>query len=395
MEKTNKKTLLVTLLVVLFSAMLLVGGISIGTTKPQVNAKVSATTSATLSGNWKDSLIYNITNLTITTNYTPQADNYYAQKFDVSEAEDGSLYAYVFANGTDTSNNTIYDCVIYGNVDTIYAPEYSAGLFSGDINEYIKCLVNANLNGLSFDNCKQMSNLFDFCINLKSVIFSSTINTSSVENMSSMFSNCSSLLEVNFDNWNTVAVQDFSEMFAVPTFSVMANLAGLDINSETFFTDLYNKMTGETFVGQSSTIDDQQEAKAFFEQNAGFADESPLKNLNLSSFTISSTATTTNMFIGLELDTLITPQSCAQEIVLPTTMYKEGTAEEVSVLPSTSMVLVKDANAFASDYQTGGSTTPATGFDMNDIVLTTTLGLSLMVAVAVVFAKKQKRFINK
>ena len=74
MVKTNKKGLLVTMLVVLLSAIMLVGGLAISNSKPQIDAKVKATTSTTLKGGpygqeWFRliSTQYSLTNLLITT----------------------------------------------------------------------------------------------------------------------------------------------------------------------------------------------------------------------------------------------------------------------------------------------------------------------------------------
>ena len=63
------------------------------------------------------------------------------------------------------------------------------------------------------------------------------------------------------------------------------------------------------------------------------------------------------------------------------------TLQELAIYPQNTRPLEKP--------EITGPLTPATGFDMNDIVLTTILGISLLIAISVVFVKNKKIYVNK
>ena len=68
------------------------------------------------------------------------------------------------------------------------------------------------LENLNTSSVKDMSNMFTGCSGLKELNVSN-FNTSAVTNMSWMFKNCSGLKELNVSNFNTSAVRDMSGMF--------------------------------------------------------------------------------------------------------------------------------------------------------------------------------------
>ena len=78
-------------------------------------------------------------------------------------------------------------------------------------------------------------------------------------------------------------------------------------------------------------------------------------------------------------------------------MYYEGTDTAVTELSSAtnSKVLVSEAFAYAPVRDGGSSEVPSTGFEMTDLVLTTTLGLVAMITVAVVFANTKKKYAKR
>lgn len=313
MVKTNKKSLLLTMLVVLFSAMLLVGGLAIAGNKPQVDSKVSAEgTSATLlerTGNWDTGWLaelgYSIAGNLIITTDSSKIPNDYVKEVDVSAEKNGSLIAYII--NSDVSYK--YNCIIYGNVDTICAPENSQYLF------YCYHTSMHSITTITFEN-------FD---------------TSNVTNMRSMFSYTEVLTELDLRRFDTRKVEDMTAMF-----------------------------------------------------NLSLA----LTKLDISSFVINSNTLTENMFGENmnSLEFLYAPAECNQTIALPKIMYFEGTDTAVTALSSATngKVLCSTPNTYAPVRESLDAEVPATGFDMNEIVLTTTLGVTLLVAIAVVFGKTKK-----
>ena len=95
------------------------------------------------------------------------------------------------------------------------------------------------------------------------------------------------------------------------------------------------------------------------------------------------------------------PASNGTTIALPKTMYQEDTETQFTSLSagnygSTStngLILVSEPNKKASDLIS--NTTPATGFSTTELLLTTTMGFVLMIAVAVVFGKTKKKYIKR
>ena len=67
--------------------------------------------------------------------------------------------------------------------------------------------------------------MFQWCDNLTSINDIATWDTSNVKDMSRMFSNCSSLTELDLSGWNVSGVTDFSYMF-----SSCSNLTTLDLS---------------------------------------------------------------------------------------------------------------------------------------------------------------------
>lgn len=327
MIKTNKKTLLVTMLVVLFATMLLVGGLSLNTST-QVNNQVKAETSTTLLGGrynsaWysKISYKYDITNLLVTTDDSKKPDTY-LEAPDVSEAQDGSLHAYII-NGTEANT---YDCIIYGDVDVIYAPEDSSTLFCGD----------ESFGGHA------MTRLYY----TKSIIFEN-FDTSKTTNMSMMFGNID-VIELDLRLFDTSKVTNMESMF------------------EYCF---------------------------------------QLQILDISSFVINSDVQTYNFFYfnnnKSPLEFIYAPKQCDVSFSIGddsySKMYYEGTDTEVTQISSETngKILCSQPNTYAPVREPLNPSIPSTGFDLNDIVIVTTLGTVLLTVMAVAFVGTKKRYVNR
>ena len=172
--------------------------------------------------------------------------------WDVSEARDGSVLAWVTEAGED------YLLTIAGE-GGVKAPEDSSTLFSQYEN-----LQKADLSGLDTSDVKDMSWMFYYCKALTSIDLSN-FDTSNVTDMSGMFYQCVSLPAIDVSSFDTSGVTNMKEMF----FWCQA-LTSLDLGS--FDTSNVTDMSGM------------------------FDDCEALINLNVSSFDTSSVTTMQCMF---------------------------------------------------------------------------------------------------
>lgn len=432
MVKTNKKSLLLTMLVVLFSAILLVGGFVINGNKPQVDAKVKAESSVTIKQMTYHSYLlnlidYDITNLTITTDDNKKPENY-LQIRDISTQDSEPLNLYVFENGVDQNGQIVYDCVIYADVDVIYANEYSGNLFTAnqtyDTDTSFNTLKTITLENFDTSNATNMECMFYELPSLESIDFGNRFDTSNVTSMECMFQNCASLTNLDLSGFNTKNVTDMGGMFSGcflltnldlssfntenvtdfgamfsgvnQSFESMGLSVGLDMDSPTFYREVYAMTFGTEFVSQDGDdTNDEQEAKNAILSAVPFTINDKMSGcLDLSNFVISSTANTDEMFMMSGFHTIIAPKECNHDSALFFNYYEENTDIAHTVINNSTKgkTLVAFANESSYDNSNSGTQTPATGFDMNDIVLTTTLGVILLVAIAVVFGKTKKRY---
>lgn len=199
---TKKLTKLnISLIIIAFSAMLFscLFASNAFISKKQTATAYEAGSSTTLMVDWCGTFNYqyygDVKNLLITNIYTvPET---YFKSYDVSEAQDGSLTAYLIANDDST-----YDCVIHGNVETIYAPMNLSNAFAG-VNSST-CL--ANLETITFDKCFNTSNTKIFTNNFREMtklkyLDLSGWNTENATDMKYMFWSCSNIEYLNLDNF--------------------------------------------------------------------------------------------------------------------------------------------------------------------------------------------------
>jgi surface protein len=131
--------------------------------------------------------------------------------------ESRNLNSITFGNNFDTSNVTsmksmfrgIYSCylgvILAGNCDT-------------------PALTSLDLSGFNTSSVEDMSDMFTDCLQLTNITFGNNFDISSVENMSGMFYNAQALTSLNISNW---CVENLSE----PTnFANYAPFAGTSSN---------------------------------------------------------------------------------------------------------------------------------------------------------------------
>ena len=126
------------------------------------------------------------------------------ESWDISEAGDGSVMAYVEDDG---SGNSTYKVTI-GGKGGIVANESMIGYFSG-----FNKMTSVDLSALDTSQVTDMSFMFSECRILTSLDVSK-FNTSKVTDMSNMFSYCNRLINLDLRNFDTSKVTNMSSMFA-------------------------------------------------------------------------------------------------------------------------------------------------------------------------------------
>jgi surface protein len=138
------------------------------------------------------------------------------ESWDISEAGDGSVMAYVEDDGT---GNSTYKVTI-GGKGGIIANESMISYF-----EEFSNVTSIDLSALDTSNVTNMSAMFSYCSSLTSLDVSK-FDTSQVTDMSSMFGGCSSLTSLDVSKFNTSEVTNMNSMF-----SFCDSLTSLDVSS--------------------------------------------------------------------------------------------------------------------------------------------------------------------
>ena len=138
------------------------------------------------------------------------------ESWDISEAGDGSVMAYVEDDGT---GNSTYKLTI-GGQDGIIANESMTRYF----DDFDK-MTSIDLSALDTSEVTTMYGMLSWCSNLTSLDVSK-FDTSKVTNMSNMFAGCKSLTSLDVRNFDTSQVTDMSEMF-----NKSSSLTNLDVSN--------------------------------------------------------------------------------------------------------------------------------------------------------------------
>lgn len=305
LTKTN-----ISLLIVALCAMLFCGLFTMNAFMSKKSPAVHAESSATLRGafansesnsNWYYSLNYNITNLLVTTDDAKKPnDSDCLQKFDASFDKDESLFAYVI-NGQASGT---YDCIIYGDVDVIYAPENCLGLFSGSItNEGVQMNTLETISFYNF-NTSKATNMQDMFRNLHylKTLDVSDFDTSSVTNMSYMFSGDYNLEKLDVSGFDTSNLTDATAMF----FSCL-KLTELNISSKQLESGKMSWDTSEVtdmaqmfiLCSKLTTLDvNHFNTSNVTDMTLMFAGCENLTTLNVGNFNTNQTSDFIGMFMG-------------------------------------------------------------------------------------------------
>ncbi len=221
---------------------------------------------------------------------------------------EGVIFAYISNAIGSTDTNKRYDCVLYADVEKIYAHQNSTELFSG-----FSSLENIDIKVLDTSKTTNMNGLFSGCCNLNSIDVDN-MDTSSVLDMSYMFEGCSSLVKLNLSNFDTRNAENMSHMF-----EGCSSLTELNVSS--FITTNVTNMA-YMFCGCSSLTElnvSNFNTSKVTNMVQMFRNCSSLKNINLSNFDTSKVTGMDRMFM-----------ECSSLIEL--NLYNFNTSNVVSVL---------------------------------------------------------------
>ncbi len=150
------------------------------------------------------------------------------ESWDISEAGDGSVMAYVEDDGT---GNSTYKLTI-GGKGGIIANESMIGYFIG-----FSKMTSIDLSSLDTSEVTNMFGMFYECSKLTSLDVSN-FDTSQVTDMSLMFGGCSGLTSLDVSKFDTSNVTDMSEMFESCSSLTNLDLSSFDTTNVTNMSDM-------------------------------------------------------------------------------------------------------------------------------------------------------------
>lgn len=151
-------------------------------------------------------------------------------------------------------------------------------------------LTSVNLSNLNTSNVTDMRSMFSYCTSLTSLNLSGW-NTSNVTSMESVFADCTSLTSINLSGWNTTKATNMSWMFAS-----CSGLTSLDVSSfnTSNVTDMYvmfSRCSGLTSLDLSNF-----DTSKVTNMCGMFMECTNLQSINLSSFDFSNVTCYNYMF---------------------------------------------------------------------------------------------------
>ena len=200
------------------------------------------------------------------------------ESWDVSEAQDGSVMAYVEYDGT---GNGTYKVTI-GGKGGIIANESMIGYFVGFYE-----MTSIDLSALDTSEVTYMNSMFDSCGSLTSLDVSK-FDTSQVTNMSAMFANCRSLTNLDLRSFDTSKVTDMSYMFENCSSLTSLDVRNFDTSNVTDMSAMFANCSSLTSLDVSNFDTSQATDMRYM-----FSECSSLTSLDVSKF---DTSNVTNMY---------------------------------------------------------------------------------------------------
>ena len=229
------------------------------------------------------------------------------ESWDISEARDGSVMAYVEDDGT---GNSTYRVTI-GGQGGIIANEAMISYFDGfnkmtsidlsaldtsevtnmnDMFEDCSSLTSLDVRNFDTSNVTDMSSMFYLCIRLTSLDVSK-FDTSNVTDMSRMFYDCRSLTSLDLSNFDTSKVTDMSDMFENCSSLTSLDISSFDTSNVTDMIWMFSKCSSLTSLDVSN-FDTSQVTNMW----SMFAECSSLTSLDVSNFDTSKVTEMSDMF---------------------------------------------------------------------------------------------------
>ncbi|MCI2041579.1 MAG: BspA family leucine-rich repeat surface protein [Bacilli bacterium] len=205
------------------------------------------------------------------------------ESWDISEASDGSVMAYVEDDGT---GNSTYKVTI-GGKDGIIANESMISYFT-DFYE----MTSIDLSAFDTSEVTDMEEMFASCSSLTSLDVSK-FDTSQVTDMSGMFLGCSSLTSLDISKFDTSKVTNMSNMFAVCSNLTSLDVRNFDTSQVTDMSSMFSNCSGLTSL-DVSRFDTSQVTN----MTSMFWNCKSLTSLDLSNFDTSNVTNMSEMFLG-------------------------------------------------------------------------------------------------
>ena len=219
------------------------------------------------------------------TSITTKKDNIVPEtvtkSWDISEAGDGSVMAYVEDDGT---GNSTYRVTI-GGKGGIIANEAMISYFDG-----FNKMTSIDLSALDTSEVTDMRNMFKYNESLTSLDLSN-FDTSQVTNMNHMFYNCSSLTSLNLSKFDTSQVTTMTWMFAECRSLTSLNVSKFDTSNVTDISCMFYECRSLTSLDVSK-LDTSQVTN----MSGMFENCSSLTSLDVSNFDTSKVIDMSWMF---------------------------------------------------------------------------------------------------
>ena len=203
------------------------------------------------------------------------------ESWDISEAGDGSVMAYVEDDG---SGNSTYKVTI-GGKGGIIANESMIDYFSG-----FNKMTSIDLSALDTSEVTDMSSMFNDCEGLTSLDVSN-FDTSKVTDMSDMFSYCNNLTSLGLSSFDTSNVTDMGDMFFHCDGLTSLDVSKFDTSNVTDMSFMFDFCENLTNLDLSSFDTSKVTDMSYMFENC-----SSLTNLDVSNFDTSKVTRMNNIF---------------------------------------------------------------------------------------------------
>ena len=241
------------------------------------------------------------------------------ESWDISEAGDGSVMAYVektgevlepapsnakiysndekvndmskpiYATPLSETNTTYAYKLTIGGKDGIIANESMIGYFYEFTN-----MTSIDLSVLDTSEVTNMSNMFSACISLTSLDVSN-FDTSKVIDMSDMFDQCYMLTSLDLRNFNTSEVIDMSSMFSACISLTSLDVSNFDTSKVIDMSDMFSRSDFDSMHIEKINVSNFDTSKVI-DMSDMFAGCSSLTSLDVSNFDTSKVINMSDMF---------------------------------------------------------------------------------------------------